>query len=86
VWEKVGAWYCDYRTVSTFAAINVQKNKLKIFIKMGDKKLKDPRSICEPIPSTYGYGLLNTQFVITKMEDIEYAMTLIMQAYDYVTG
>jgi predicted transport protein len=86
VWEKVGAWYCDYRTVSTFAAINVQKNKLKIFIKMGDKKLKDSRSICEPIPSTYGYGLLNTQFVITQMEDIEYAMTLIMQAYDYVTG
>jgi predicted transport protein len=86
VWEKVGAWYCDYRTVSTFAAINVQKNKLKIFIKMGDRKLEDPRSICQPIPSTWVYGLLNTQFVIAQMEDIEYAMTLIMQAYDYVTG
>jgi predicted transport protein len=86
VWEKVGGWYCDYRTVSTFACVNVQKNRLKIFIKMGDKKLEDPRGICKPIPSTWGFGLLNTQFIITQMEDIEYAMTLIMQAYDYVTG
>jgi len=86
VWEKVGGWYCDYRTVSTFASVNVQKKRLKIFIKMGDKKLKDPRGICKPIPSTWAFGLMNTQFVITQMDDIEYAMTLIMQAYDYVTG
>jgi hypothetical protein len=31
VWEKVGGWYCDYRTVSTFASVNVQKKRLKIF-------------------------------------------------------
>lgn len=86
VWEKVGGWYCDYRTVSTFATVNVQKNRLKIFIKMGDKKLEDPCGICKPIPSTWGFGLLNTQFIITQIDDIEYAMTLIMQAYDYVTG
>jgi len=85
VWEKVGAC-CDYRTVSTFASVNVQQNRLKIFIKMGDNELKDPRGICKRIPSTWGLGLLNTQFVITKMEDLEYAMTLIRQAYDYVTG
>jgi predicted transport protein len=72
--------------VSTFASVNVQKKRLKIFIKMGDKELKDPRGICKPIPSTWGFGLMNTQFVITQMDDIEYAMTLIMQAYDYVTG
>lgn len=86
VWEKVGSTYCDYRTVSTFAGVNVQKSKLKVFIKMGDKELQDPRSICKPIPTTWGYGLLNTQFVIAKKEELEYAMTLIIQAHDYVTG
>jgi predicted transport protein len=86
VWEKVGGWYCDYRTVSTFASVNVQKSQLKIFIKMGDKKLEDPHGICQPLPPSYGFGLINTRFFITKIEDIEYAMTLIMQAYDYVTG
>jgi len=84
VWEKVGGTYCDYRTVSTFAGVTVQKSKLKVFIKMGDRVPKDPRSMCKPIPTTWGYGLLNTQFIITKMEDLGYAMTLIVQAYDYV--
>ncbi len=86
VWEKVGGWYCDYRTVSTFVCINVQKSQLKIFVKMGKHNIKDPLSTCKPIPSSYGYGLLNTQFIITKKEDIKYAMTLIKQAFDYVNG
>ena len=84
VWEKVGEGFCDYRTVSTFAAVIVQKKQLKIFAKMGDEKPNDPRGICKPIPPNYGIGLMKTQFYITKPEDIEYAMTLIMQAYDYV--
>jgi predicted transport protein len=84
VWEKVGGGFCDYRTVSTFAAVNVQKKQLKIFVKMGDEKPKDPRGICKPIPTNYGIGLLKTQFYITGPEDVEYAMTLIMQAYEYV--
>jgi len=86
VWEKVGGWYCDYRTVSTFATVNVQKKGLKVFIKMGDRKLDDPRGICKPIPSSWGYGLLNTQFRITRMEDVDYAIMLIVQAHDFVTG
>jgi predicted transport protein len=84
--EKLGGWYVDYRTASTFASVNVQKNRLKIFIKMGDQKLNDPRNICKPVPSTYGYGLLNTQFVLSKKEDIDYSMELIKQAYNFVTG
>ena len=86
VWEKVGAFYCDYRTSSTFTSIHVQKNKLKIYIKMGDRKVDDPKGICKPVPSTYGYGLINTIFSISEMKDIEYSMTLIMQAYNYVSG
>ena len=86
VWEKVGGWYCGYRTASTFATVNVQKKALRIYIKMGDRALQDPRGICSAIPTTYGYGLLNKQFVISRMEDIEYAMRLVTQAYDFVTG
>lgn len=85
VWEKVGAFYCDYRTTSTFTSVQVQKNKLKFLIKMGTQKVNDPQNICKPIPPTYGYGLLNTQFEISNNDEIEYAMTLIMQAYDYIS-
>jgi len=86
VWEKVGGWYCDYRTVSTFVSVNVQKNRLKVFIKMWDRALEDPHGISKPIPTSWGFGLLNTQFVITPIEDVEYAMRLIRQAYDYVNA
>jgi predicted transport protein len=85
VWEKVGSFYCDYRTTSTFTSVQVQKNKLKVLIKMGTQKVNDPQNICKPLPSTYGYGLLNTQFEISNKKEIEYAMKLIMQAYDYIS-
>lgn len=86
IWEKVGAWYVDYRTTSTFASVNIQKTKLKIFIKMGNQELDDPHKICKPIPEKYGYGLLNTQFELSEKEDIDYAMQLITQAYNYVSA
>ena len=85
VWEKVGAFYCDYRTSSTFVSIHVQKEKLKVYIKMGDKKINDVKGVCKPVPKSYGYGLLNTIFVISKKDEIDYAMKLIMQAYNYIS-
>jgi len=86
VWEKVGGWYVDYRTTSTFASVNIQKTRLKIFIKMGTQEVEDPLKICKPIPEKYGYGLLNTQFELSRKEDLDYAMKLIIQAYNYVSG
>jgi len=83
--EKVGPWYCDYRTTSTFASPNIQKDGLKIFIKMGARKINDPQKITKPVPKTYGYGHLNTIFKINSLDQIDYAMHLIKQAYDYVT-
>jgi len=85
VWEKVGGWYCDYRTTSTFVSPNIQKVGLKVFIKMGDKKLDDPQKLTEPVPESYGYGKLNRVFRITSTGQLDYAMQLIKQAYDYVS-
>lgn len=84
--EKVGAWYCDYRKSSTFATVNVQpkKNCLLIFIKMGDKKVEDPEAWTSPLPESFGYGKLNTKFEISEPGQINYAMRLITQAYEYV--
>jgi len=86
VWEKVFPTYVDYRTLSTFTSINVQKRRLKILIKMGDRILEDPKRLAEPIPASFGYGRLNTQFVISESNLADYAMHLIRQAHDYVSG
>lgn len=53
---------------------------------MGEMQLDDPKKLTQPIPSSWGYGLLNNQFIITRIEELDYAMTLIEQAYNYVTG
>ena len=86
VWEKVFPAYVDYRTLSTFATVNMQKQRLKVFIKMGDRDIDDPRGLTEPIPESWGYGHLNTQFVISDPTEIDYAMSLIRQAHEYVSG
>jgi predicted transport protein len=83
VWEKIGPSYCDYRTTSTFASPNVQKKRLCVYIKMGERIPHDPRSITER--KDFGFGRLNTRFYLQPGDDIDYAMQLIMQAYDYVT-
>lgn len=86
VWEKVGASYVDYRTTSTFAPVNIQKNKLKIFIKIGRQPIEDPLKISRPIPEKFGYGLLNTQFELSKKNYLDYALQLIRQAHNYVSA
>jgi len=84
--EKVGGWYCDYRKSSTFATVNPQSknNRLLVYIKMGDKTIEDSRKLTSPIPQSYGYGKLNTQFVVSESSQLAYAMGLIKQAYSFV--
>lgn len=84
--EVPNDWYCDYRKSSGFASINVQtkKNRLLIFIKMGDRIIVDPQKWTSPLPESWRYGKLNTQFKISEPSQIDYATKLIKQAYDYV--
>lgn len=84
--EVPNDWYCDYRKSSTFASVNVQtqKNRLLIFIKMGDKEIVDPQKWASPIAESWGYGKLNTQLQISDLSQVDYATKLLRQAYDYV--
>jgi len=84
--EAVGGWYCDYRKSSTFVSIQPKsrKNHLLLYVKMGEKMIEDPEKWTSPIPSSFNYGKLNTQFQVSKSTQIPYAMKLIKQAYDYV--
>jgi len=84
--EVVGGWYCDYRKSSTFVSIQPQskKNRLLLYIKMGEKAIDDPQKWTSPIPPSFNYGKLNTQFKLNDPTQIGYAMQLIKQAYDYV--
>lgn len=84
--EVPNDWYCDYRKSSTFVTVNVQtkNNQLLLYIKMGERKIVDPNGWTSSIPDTYSFGKLNTQFAIKEEKQIDYAMQLIKQAYEYV--
>jgi len=79
--EVPGRWWVDYRKSSTFVSPNIKKKKLLILIKMGDKAIEDPKGITSHI--SY-YGKLNTRFEISSPDDLDYAISLIKQAYNYV--
>lgn len=84
VWEYVGGWYCDYRKSSTFASPNVQTrlNRLLVYIKMGAKEIDDSEKWT--MKKDFGFGKLNTRFELKSLDQIDYAMHLIRQAYEYV--
>ena len=79
--EIPGKWWVDYRKSSTFTSPNIQKKKLVIFIKMGDHPIDDRKGITSRVT---WYGRLNTRFSLSSSDDLDYAMDLIKQAYDYV--
>jgi len=79
--EIPGKWWVDYRKSSTFTSPNIQKKKLVIYIKMGDHPIDDPKGITSRVT---WYGRLNTRFNLSSSDDLDYAMDLIKQAYDYV--
>ncbi len=84
--EVIGAWYCDYRKSSTFVTLIPQSknNRLLVYIKMGEKTIEDPQKLTSPVPPSYGYGKLNTQFEVSESSQLAHAMELINQAYNYV--
>lgn len=84
--EVVGAWYIEYRKSSTFISITPQSknNRLLVIIKMGDQTIDDPKGLTSPVPKQWSYGKLNTKFEVYKSAELDYAMDLIKQAYNYV--
>lgn len=79
--EVPGREYIDYRKSSTFVGIGIQKRQLAVLIKMGERAVHDPRGVTSPAP---WYGKLNTRFNLRPSDDLDYAMDLVGQAFDYV--
>lgn len=88
--EKPGDHYFDYRIKGskkgTFVSVSIRTDRLSMLIKMGKKRLKDPKKISSEVPKQWGYGDMTKRFSIDSREDVNYAMRLIKQAYKYTKG
>jgi predicted transport protein len=80
--EVFGKGYVDYRKKTTFTNITIQSNRISVLIKMGEQPIDDPKNITTKI--NY-YSKLNRRFYLNPGGDLDYAIHLIKQAYDYTT-
>lgn len=71
----------------SFAAVNPRKKSIRIFIPCEPGSISDPRQLTRPSPSSgswkKGYPLV---FNLTEADDVDYAMNILSQAYEAVSG
>lgn len=79
--ERPKKFYISYRTQVAFVYTHMQKEKIKIHLHIGLKKLNDPKKISRDVSSVGHYGGGLTEINLDKAEDLPYVMTLIEQSY-----
>jgi predicted transport protein len=74
--------YIAFKTDSNFVDVVPQKSRLRLSLNVDLADIKDPKNLCEDVSGKGRWGNGNTQLGISKIEDIEYAMFVIKQAYE----
>ena len=81
--EEAHKLYIAYKAINNFASIIGRKNSIRIVLNIPYKEIEDPQGICEDITKKGHWGIGDTQFRIKNMQNIDYALNLITQAFDY---
>jgi predicted transport protein len=79
--ENPTKWWIQYKAPIIFAGMMIHKNKIRIWIKIDEETLKDPKKIIKKMkwhPPHY--------FDLNSKDELPYAMELIKQAYLYVSS
>ncbi|HSX46036.1 MAG TPA: DUF5655 domain-containing protein [Candidatus Saccharimonadia bacterium] len=82
--EKSNKFYIGYKIgFNNICGVNIQKSGLKIdLVRVEKKDLKDPDKKLINVPWKERGWAKTTTFYITSLEDLDYAMFLIRQAYE----
>jgi predicted transport protein len=73
--------YIRYYVNTTFLAIHVRKNWLVIHLKVNESNFQDTKKLTKDISSRK--WSVTREMKISNKEELDYAMSLIKQAYDY---
>lgn len=79
--ETPNKLYISYRHGRNFAEIEVQSRALKIHIDIPQERLDDPLGLTRDVSGVGHWGTGDTEVKVTEMEQVEYAVGLIKQAY-----
>ena len=78
--------YIAYKSGTNFVDIIPQKKALRLSLKIDFDKIKDPKSICRDVSGKGKWGNGDTETKISTLEELDYALNLIKQAFDNVIG
>jgi predicted transport protein len=73
--------FIRYSLDRNFCEIVVWASKLQIYIYISLTELNDPKNIAEDCSNVGHWANANTRFILDSQSDIDYAMSLILQAY-----
>lgn len=84
--EKYLQFYVGWRAGDSninFASAHLYKSKIELFILIPDKELKDPKKWITKKPESYGWAKNLKLFKIDSEGELDYAMNLISQSYEF---
>jgi predicted transport protein len=79
--ETPNKLYISYRHGRNFAEVEVQNRALKIHIDIPHAQLHDPDDISRDVSDIGHWGTGDTQVKVSSMEEVDYVLSLIKQAY-----
>jgi predicted transport protein len=75
--------YVSYRTGRNFCGIIVHASKLRVHLDLPYTEMHDPQAIAEDCSTIGHWPSGNTRFDVRSPDDVEYAMLLIRQSYEW---
>lgn len=80
--EEFKKLYIAYKNITNFVDIVPQKIKLRLSLNLEFSEIKDPKGICRDITDIGRWGNGDVEVGISKIDEIDYVMSLIQQAYN----
>jgi len=83
--EEILKLYIAYKSITNFIDIIPQKKALRLSLNIDIKDIKDPQNKCIDVTGKGKWGNGNTEIRVKSLEDLDYAIDLIKQAFDNVS-
>jgi predicted transport protein len=78
--------YVAYKSITNFVDIIPQKSALRLSLNIPFDKIKDPQEKSTNVSGKGKWGNGDTEIRINSLDEVEYTIYLVKQAFEYVTG
>jgi uncharacterized protein with ParB-like and HNH nuclease domain/predicted transport protein len=84
--EEPQKLYVAYKSFTNFVDIVPQKSALRLSLNIPFEKIKDVKEKCKDVTDKGRWGNGDTELKICEFDELEYALNLIRQAFNYIEG